>query len=58
MHSTVCPPKKYPYNNRIIAKEGTFLGDTLYIKYYAYLITYFAWTIIQGVPKKPAKPLK
>ena len=28
---TVCPPKKYPYNNRIISIEGTFLGDTLYI---------------------------
>jgi hypothetical protein len=24
--------KKYPYNNRIIAIEGTFLGDTLYKK--------------------------
>jgi hypothetical protein len=24
-------PKKYPYNNRIISIEGTFLGDTLYI---------------------------
>jgi hypothetical protein len=23
-------PKKYPYNNRIISMEGTFLGDTLY----------------------------
>jgi acetylornithine/succinyldiaminopimelate/putrescine aminotransferase len=23
-------PKKYPYNNRIISIEGTFLGDTLY----------------------------
>jgi hypothetical protein len=29
--STVCPPKKYPYNNRIISIEGTFLGDTQYI---------------------------
>jgi hypothetical protein len=25
-----CVPKKYPYNNRIISIEGTFLGDTLY----------------------------
>jgi hypothetical protein len=28
--TTVCPKKKYPYNNRIISIEGTFLGDTLY----------------------------
>jgi hypothetical protein len=24
--STVCPKKKYPYNNRIISIEGTFFG--------------------------------
>ena len=29
--STVCPPKKYNYNNRIISIEGTFFWDTLYI---------------------------
>jgi hypothetical protein len=28
---TVCPPKKYPYNNRIISIEGSFFWDTLYI---------------------------
>jgi hypothetical protein len=27
--TTVCPKKKYPYNNRIISIEGTYLGDTL-----------------------------
>ena len=26
MSSTVCPPKKYPYNNRILSIEGTFFG--------------------------------
>jgi hypothetical protein len=30
--STVCPKKKYPYNNRIISIEGTFFWDTLYIR--------------------------
>ena len=25
----MCPKKKYPYNNRIISIEGTFLGDTV-----------------------------
>ena len=34
-----CVAKKYPYNNRIISIEGTFLGDTLYIRLFVYDLT-------------------
>jgi hypothetical protein len=38
MSSTVCPPKKYPYNNRIISIEGTFFWDTLYNCFFLFVI--------------------